>query len=185
MSRARHKEKMRARGGEVSVYAGEDSNVMKEAKERKKGGRVKAPHHMHGEGEHVKGRHDRKARGGHVKAHAHGGKAPHYAQGGHAHHEDAAEDRAMIKGMVRPSALKQRARGGHAEHYAHGGHTHEHAHGGHVEHEHHGKVVHHHVRGRKRGGGIGADKSPLTTAARVKHITPGELPEEGVYDGGE
>lgn len=36
MSRIRH----RASGGGVKVYAGGDSNVMKEAKERKKGGAV-------------------------------------------------------------------------------------------------------------------------------------------------
>ena len=35
------------------------------------------------------------------------------------------------------------------------------------------------VPGRKRGGGVGADKTPLTTAAKVKHVTPGETPEEG------
>lgn len=170
MSRARHK--MRARGGEVSVYAGEGSNALKEAEERKKGGRVKAKHHMHGEGEHSKGRHDRKARGGNVKAYHKGGMAEHYARGGHIPHEDEAEDKEMIEHMVKPSSLKKRARGGSVAHH--------HTHGGHVEHEHHGKVMHHHVPGRKRGGGIGADKTPLTTAARVKHVTQGELPEEGV-----
>ena len=36
--------------------------------------------------------------------------------------------------------------------------------------------------GRARGGRIGADKAPLTTAAKVKHITPGEVAEEGVED---
>jgi hypothetical protein len=35
------------------------------------------------------------------------------------------------------------------------------------------------VPGRARGGGIGADMKPLTTAARVKHVTPGETPEDG------
>ena len=40
-----------------------------------------------------------------------------------------------------------------------------------------GKVPH---KGRARGGRIGADKMPLTTAAKVKHVTPGEGPEEGV-----
>jgi len=42
-------------------------------------------------------------------------------------------------------------------------------------------MIHKH-RGRARGGAVGADKAPLTTAARVKHITPGELPEAGVYN---
>jgi hypothetical protein len=36
------------------------------------------------------------------------------------------------------------------------------------------------VPGRKRGGGIGANLTPLSTAARVKHVTKGEEPEEGV-----
>lgn len=88
MSRARH----RARGGSTKAvaYSGGDSNVMKEAHERKRGGKV-----HHGEGEMPKARHDR----------------PH--------------------------------------------------------------------RGRARGGRIGADKAPLTTAAKVKHVTPGEEPEAG------
>jgi hypothetical protein len=33
--------------------------------------------------------------------------------------------------------------------------------------------------GRLRGEGMGADKSPLTTAAKVKHVTPGETGEDG------
>lgn len=35
-------------------------------------------------------------------------------------------------------------------------------------------------KGRARGGRIGADKAPLTTAAKVKHVTKGEGPEIGV-----
>lgn len=35
------------------------------------------------------------------------------------------------------------------------------------------------VPGRKRGGGVGADKMPLSTASRVKHVTKGESPEHG------
>lgn len=57
MSRARH----RAKGGAV-VYAGEGSNVLKEAKERKRGGSVM------GEGDKPKGRGDKRARGGSVGA---------------------------------------------------------------------------------------------------------------------
>jgi hypothetical protein len=38
--------------------------------------------------------------------------------------------------------------------------------------------------GRLRGEGTMSDKSPLTTAANVKHVTPGEGPESGVKDGG-
>ena len=63
MSRARHK---RAMGGKATVYAGEGSNVLKEAEERKRGGRIE---HMEGEGEKAKERHDRpkRAKGGRVK----------------------------------------------------------------------------------------------------------------------
>lgn len=92
MSRARHK----AMGGGVkkTVYAGEGSNVLREAEERKRGGKV-----MHGEGEMPKARADKRARGGPV--------------------------------------------------------------------------------GRKRGGGVGANLTPLSTAARVKEL-PGQTPEKGV-----
>jgi hypothetical protein len=34
------------------------------------------------------------------------------------------------------------------------------------------------VPGRKRGGGVGADKMPLSSAAKIKQL-PGELSEEG------
>lgn len=33
--------------------------------------------------------------------------------------------------------------------------------------------------GRLKGAGVGANLTPLSTAARVKHITKGETPEEG------
>lgn len=94
MSRARHK----ARGGHVkeTVYAGEGSNVLKEAEERKKGGRV---HHMKGEGEMPKHRADKRARGGSVP-------------------------------------------------------------------------------GRKRGGGVGADRMPLSSAAKIHEVTKGEQAED-------
>ena len=36
---------------------------------------------------------------------------------------------------------------------------------------------------RARGGRIGADKAPLSSAARVKHVTKGEEPEEGGPEG--
>ena len=64
------------------------------------------------------------------------------------------------------------------------------ARGGHVMHEvkHHSmkhEKPHHRARGgRLRGEGTMADKSPMTTAAHVKHVTPGEQSEEGVRDGG-
>ena len=38
-------------------------------------------------------------------------------------------------------------------------------------------------RGRARGGRIGADKAPLSSAARVRHVTKGEQPEDGGPDG--
>jgi hypothetical protein len=45
------------------------------------------------------------------------------------------------------------------------------------------KSMHHrhgmHVPGRKRGGGVGANLTPLSTAANVKHVTKGETPESG------
>jgi hypothetical protein len=106
MSRARHKkehERKRARGGEVA-YAGGDSNVMKEAKERKRGGRI----HHEAEGEEAHERHDRERR-----------------RGGRMEHEHE----------------KNRKRGGRV----------------------HGKH-------RAKGGEIGANEKPLSTAARVSHI---------------
>ena len=95
MSRARH----RAKGGAVKkdFYAGGESNVAKEAEEKKHGGKV-----VEGEGEKGKKRHDRAAR-------ARGGAVP----------------------------------------------------------------------GRARGGGVGADMKPLTTAAKVRHVTRNEQPEDG------
>ena len=63
MSRARHMK--RAEGGKVVAYNAADSNVMKEARERKRGGRV-----HEGEGEKAHHRMDKKkrARGGAVGA---------------------------------------------------------------------------------------------------------------------
>lgn len=96
MSRARHRNK----GGRAVAYAGGDSNVMKEAHKRKRGGRVD------GEGEDAKPRADRRARGGAVAA------------------------------AVAP--------------------------------------------GRKRGGAVGADKHPLSSASKTKKL-PGE--EAGTESG--
>lgn len=97
MSRKRHEMK-RADGGKV-VYAGAGSNVLKEAEERKRGGKVK---HHEVEGDEPKKRMDHKARN----------------------------------------------RGGA-------------------------------VAGRKRGGGIGANLTPLSTAARTTKIKGEEAGTEG------
>jgi hypothetical protein len=82
MSRARH----RAKGGKVVAYTAGDSNVMKEAHERKRGGGV----HHHGEGEEAKHHAGKRARGGKV-ARKHGGKVEALGHGHHhvgaGHHE--------------------------------------------------------------------------------------------------
>lgn len=36
-----------------------------------------------------------------------------------------------------------------------------------------------HIPGRKKGGGVGANLMPLSTAAKVKHVTKDETPEIG------
>ena len=102
MSRLKHKK--RAAGGKADVYAGADSNVLKEAMQRKRGGKVE---HMEGEGEMAKERADRPKR-------AKGGKAEE----------------------------KHRAKGG-----------------------------------RVKGEGIGANRTPLSTAAKIEEVTKGEQPE--------
>lgn len=131
MSRARHKRhEERAAGGKVVAYTAGDSNVMKEAHERKRGGRV-----HHGEGEEGKHHAGKRKRGGKVEAMGHG----------HHHHEHAS---------------------------LHG--THHRKHGGKVEHEKHDEHGHEHEhKKRARGGAVGSDKRPLSSAANVKR-----LPEE-------
>ena len=109
MSRLKHKK--RASGGKADVYAGGDSNVLKEAMERKRGGKVE---HMEGEGEMAKERHDRPKR-------AKGGKAEH-----------------------------------HEKHLAKGG--------------------------RVKGEGVGANRTPLSTAAKISEVTPGEQAEDANED---
>ena len=122
MSRLKHKK--RASGGKADVYAGGDSNVLKEAMERKRGGKVE---HMEGEGEMAKERHDRPKR-------AKGGKAE--------HHE------------------KHRAKGGKAEHHE----------------------KHRAKGGRVKGEGVGANRTPLSTAAKISEVTPGEQAEDANED---
>ena len=122
MSRLKHKK--RASGGKADVYAGGDSNVLKEAMERKRGGKVE---HMEGEGEMAKERHDRPKR-------AKGGKAE--------HHE------------------KHLAKGGKAEHHE----------------------KHLAKGGRVKGEGVGANRTPLSTAAKISEVTPGEQAEDANED---
>jgi hypothetical protein len=103
-------------------------------------------------------------------------------------------------GKVHWNAGEEQPAAKEAEERKHGGHVHgegEHAKhrvdrrarggGVHGEEPHHAvkeKSMHHkhgmHVPGRKRGGGVGSDRTPLTSAANVKHIIPGEQEEHGV-----
>lgn len=132
MSRARHHEHKRARGGSTKPVweAGGGTNAAKEAEEKtegehlKKGGRV-----HHGEGEHPKHRADKRKRGGKVeKMEVH--ETMKRAHGGEVHHE------------VKEKSMKH----------------------------HHGM----HVPGRKMGGGVGANRTPLSTAATIKKVVKGE-----------
>ena len=72
------------------------------------------------------------------------------------------------KGKHRSDRPKRRAKGGKVEH------------DGHIEHEHSGHVIHHHRAkgGRVRGEGVGADRMPLSSAAKIKEVTKGEEPED-------
>ena len=97
-------------------------------------------------------------------------------RGGKVHHAEGEEAK---------KRADKRARGGHVkkEHKerAKGGGVKTDGVGNHAEEIH--SVKHHsmiHKKGRARGGAVGADKKPLTTAAKVKHITPGEKPEKGI-----
>lgn len=106
---------------------------------------------------------EEKKKGGRVHHHAEGHKGKHRA------------DKKARGGAV---AKKDGGPVGSVDCHAKGGAV------GNFPHEMH-EVKHHsmkHSRGRARGGRIGADKAPLTTAAKVKHITPGEVAEEGEED---
>lgn len=80
---------------------------------------------------------------------AHRHKVHRHAKGGHAHKETREEHDHEIE---HEAGLK---RGGHAKHHKHGGKVH----------GHHGK---HRLDRRKRGGGVGADKHPFSSAHRGK-----------------
>lgn len=154
MSRARHK--MRADGGRLSSEpkwnAGGEQNAAKEAEEKKKGGRV----HHHAEGEEGKKRADKRARGGHVKHH---GKVEHEHHGEvmHKHRKHGGGMNKPETGALKRVELEDGKEKSNPEELKRGG-----------------------LAKRARGGRIGADKMPLTTAARVKHVTKGETPEEGI-----
>jgi len=96
---------------------------------------------------------------------------------------------AKAEGDKAKDRADKRARGGHVKkkdaERKDGGAVEERKRGGSVD----GDAVHKSVKqhsmlhkGRARGGRIGANLTPLSTAARVKHTTPGETPEEGVLD---
>ena len=80
----------------------------------------------------------------------------------------------------------ERKRGGRAEHmHAEGEKAKERhdrpkrARGGKAEHEH---MKHRAKGGRVRGEGVGADRMPLSSAAKIKEVTPGEEPEDAEKD---
>jgi hypothetical protein len=95
-----------------------------------------------------------------------GGKV-HKAEGEHAKHR---ADKRARGGKAGGGECEERARGGHVSGGNHATEIHE------VKHH----SMKHNPRGRARGGKVGADKAPLTTAANVKHITPGEMSEGGL-----
>ena len=76
---------------------------------------------------------------------------------------------------------EERKRGGRAEHMHGEGEKDHMKHGRAKRRARGGRMEHHgaHHPGRKRGGGIGANLTPLSTAATVKHVTKGETPESG------
>jgi hypothetical protein len=86
-------------------------------------------------------------------------------KGGRVHHE--------AEGEHAKKRMDKRARGGAVAR----------KHGGHVEEKHEEKEKKHEHKGRAKGGRIGANLMPLSTAARVKHVTKGEQEEGGGPDG--
>lgn len=95
-------------------------------------------------------------------------------KGGRVKHHEA-------EGEEGKKRMDKRARGGKVGAKMHEG-VGEFKHGGHAKHEEHEKKEHEHKK-RARGGRIGANLMPLSTAARVKHVTKGEEPEEGGPEG--
>jgi hypothetical protein len=202
MSRLRHGVKHRMAGGLTSKpqwNAGGSQNAAKEAEEKKKGGRV------HGEGEHAKKRHDRpkRERGGVVQRAKGGvvGHAGHHPYGKD-HDGGTHADGVHVDGTGGKASHKmtKRAHGGvihhkhhhakHSEHPHHDLHPHNYKRGGAVHDgiEHPDGDVHHESShrahrargGRLRGEGVGAERTPLTGASKIREVTPGELPPHGI-----
>jgi hypothetical protein len=125
-------------------------------------------------------RHRHKAKGG--------GTREVWEAGGETNAAKEAEDKTEGSKGLKHGGHKRRHGGhveGEGEHPKHG--AHKRARGGHVEGGHHGKphemhhVKHHsmkHVPGRKRGGGVGANRTPLSTAANIKEVVKGEYAED-------
>jgi hypothetical protein len=146
---------------------------MSRARHRAKGGGVKEhakPEWEAGGSSNAAKEAEEKSEGEHLKkggrAHGEGHKSKH---GGHRRARGGATPRAT-------GGAAKRARGG--------GIGHDTADSGHHHALKHANMHHRHglssTPGRKRGGGVGADRMPLTTAAKVKSVVKGEQPEEGV-----
>lgn len=105
------------------------------------------------------------------KGHHHGHHKKHHAEGGRVGLKAAGNPDVFKEAEGKESYAKgdERKHGGraHKKHRAKGGHVGHHHHEGHEMHGHH---AHHHpghkTRGRKRGGAVGSDRSPLSTAHR-------------------
>ena len=100
----------------------------------------------------------------------HGGLGVRAEEFGKEHHDDEEKPKSYNDSM--PDASKEAEEGEEGEKMKHGGRKKRKA-GGKMEHEH--EIEGHHGKkrfdrpGRKRGGGVGADMHPLSTASRVKN----------------
>lgn len=120
----------------------------------------------------------------HEKKRADGGRLssePKWNAGGEQNAAKEAEERkkggrVKAEGEESKKRMDKRARGGKVGARMHEG-VGEFKHGGEAKHE---EKEH---KKRARGGRIGSDKMPLSSAARVKHVTKGEEPEEGGPEG--
>lgn len=97
------------------------------------------------------------------KSHHHG---HHKADGGRTHMKVAGNPDVFEEAGEKHGTHKKGGRVHHGKHHhgkKHGGAA-EHHHEHHLHGEHHAHKQGHKPRGRKRGGGVGADRSPLSTA---------------------